>query len=181
MSDEDVIDLPSEFLPEAVRREMAKRRREAIAPPAAAAVPQPVEAGPEMLPPIDALSPLPSPGDPYKAYARPANQMVPTLFVLTGDGKIWGFPYSARMEGPHMLPGEPGQGDCIILRLNVGVLVQVTLAGQCLDELLNYLADHRIRWVREVPKGRIVQAGGMPVISRVVIDRAESWPPLGMA
>jgi hypothetical protein len=180
MSDDDVIDRPADHLPEAIRREMARQKRQGdgksdVDPPA-----EP-ERGPEPVPSLERLSPLPVPGDPYKAYARPENKMVLTLVVLTGDGRKWGFPYSARMEGPHMLPGEAGQGDIILLRFNVGLLVQLTLCGQMLDELHNYLADHRIRWVREAPKGRIVKPGGIPIITRVAVERVADWPPPSMA
>ena len=70
----------------------------------------------ETLPPLDKLTPLPKPGDPYKAYARPDNQMLPTLHLLKSDGQKWGFPYSCRVEGPHMLfSDDPGKGAVIVL------------------------------------------------------------------
>jgi len=181
MGDEKLGDFAARYLPDAVRREMERQKREesgkAVAPPIEEATGEPE---PESLPPLERLSPLPLPGDPYKAHARPANQMVPTLMVLTGDGKRWGFSYACRMDGPHLAAGEAGEGDILLMRFNVGVLVEVRLAGHRLDELHNYLGEHRIRWVREVPPGRIIQAGGLPLITRVKIAKADAWPPVGV-
>jgi hypothetical protein len=137
----------------------------------------------DALPPMDELAPLPKPGDPYKAYSRPANQMLPTLHLIKGDGQIFSFPYSCRVEGPHMLslPEAPGKGAVIVMRFSASVPVEVMLAGIRVDELHNYLGDHRIRWVRELPPGKVVTDAKIVVVRNIFVQPLseamhEGWP-----
>jgi hypothetical protein len=173
--DGKVVDLAAKFnIRELIEHTSARRGQEAEEP-------EPGETGTETLPPLDQLVALPSPGDRYKAHARPANQVLPTLFILKGDGQKWAFPYSGLVEGPHMLSGDdPGKGLAVVLRFSASVTVDVTLVCRNVDDLHNYLGYHRIAWVRELPKGKIIKDDGSPVITRIAIGRAESWPPLGM-
>lgn len=173
MSDEKVLEFAGDHLPDAVRREMERHKREKETGPLTE---EESPAGPE----LEVESPLPTPGDPYKAYSRPANKMVPTLNVLAGDGRRLGFQYSSFIEGPHWLPDEAGAGEIIVVRLNVGVVAELRLFGHNLGEMHVYLGDHRIRWVREVSKGRIIRPGGVPVITSFKIEQAQGWPPLGV-
>jgi hypothetical protein len=39
----------------------------------------------------------------------------------------------------------------------------------------------RVRWVRELPKGKMIREDGSPVITRIKIEQATGWPPGGMA
>ena len=174
MSDEKTAERPGgKFDIEELIRRTSERREEAEATPA--------KAEPDELPTLDKLAPLPAPGDPYKAFARPANKMVPTLHLLLGDGRRCGFPYAGLVEGPHLLPGDdPGKGGVIVLRFSASVIVEVTIAGRRLDELHNYLGDHRVAWVRELPKGKVVRDDGSSVVARIEIGQAEGWPPPGM-
>ena len=181
--DGKVLDLAEKFnIRELIERTSARRQQESEA----ATVAEPTEqrtSATEAVPSLDDLAPLPRPGDPYKAYARTANQMLPTLHLLTGDGQKWSFPYSGLVEGPHMLfmPDEPGKGAVIVMRFAASVAVEAILAGIRLDELHNYLGDHRIRWVRELPQGKMVIDDAIPMVRSMIVrpvsaEMQKGWP-----
>lgn len=173
-----VVDLNRKFgIADLMKRAAAEREKGAVPSPAEEAA-----SGPDALPSMDKLTPLPSPGDPYKAYARPANQMVPTLHLLTGDGQTWSFPNSGRVEGPHRLivEDDPGKGAVLVLRFAASVAIEVMIAGTNLDDLHINLGENRIRWVREFPPNRMLRDDGAPVVRtltvRTVSPKLKGWP-----
>jgi hypothetical protein len=118
------------------------------------------------LPSLDDLSPLPGPGDPYKAYARPANQMLPTLVLLLADASAKGFSYGNLDQVDLLTASDPGQGPVIALRFTSVIATEVRIMGRNLDFLYNLLGFHRIGWVRErspsgdfIPEGETVITG----------------------
>jgi hypothetical protein len=167
--------------------EQTATRREQQRETSPAELLDPAQPDRDSVPSMDKLATLPKPGDhPYKAYARPDNQMLPTLHLLKSDGQKWSFPYSCRVEGPHMLflPEEPGKGAVIVMRFAASVPVEVILAGIRLDDLHNYLGDHRIRWVRELPEGKMIIDGTIPVVRNIIVrpllaEMLKGWPIAG--
>src|SRR5258707_1210853 len=102
------------------------------------------------VPSLDKLSPLPRPGDPYKAYSRPPARPVASLSLLKADGAVWTYPYSCRVEGPHMVPAKDADNSLVVVLKFSGLTgIVVTLTGRRLEQMTNYLAAHRIAWVRE--------------------------------
>jgi hypothetical protein len=181
--DGKVLDLAEKFSIKELLERKATRREEHQEAAAAPERPDAAGLGREGMPPLDELSALPKPGDAYKAYSRPANQMLPTLHLLAADGQKWSFPYSCRVEGPHMLflPEEPGKGAVLVMRFSASVPVEVVMAGIRLDDLHNYLGDHRIRWVRELPQGKPVIDPTIPVIRSIIVrpllaEMKQGWP-----
>lgn len=136
----------------------------------------PGESRPEAgtLPPMEDMTPLPQAGDTYEACARVANQMVPTLYLILGNGDVRSFPNSARVEGPDLVAADsPGGGLMIVLRFAGITGTEVRIVGRNLDRLHVLLGDQRIRWVRELPKGRDFKAEGVPVITGISVMRVE--------
>jgi hypothetical protein len=126
------------------------------------------------VPSLDKLTPLPKPGDAYIAYARPTNLPVPTIFFIKSDGTVWGHPYANRAEGPHLVPADDaGKGWMIVLRFSGLVPTEAILTGRRLDALHNYLGDQRIRWVRELPKGKTATDPDAPVITGIIVKELE--------
>jgi hypothetical protein len=126
----------------------------------------------ELVPGSDGLAPLPNIGDPYRAYARPADRMLPTLWLLPGDATRRGFPYSGRVGGPDL--AESPAGLVIVLRFSDVVPMEVVLAGRNLDELLGHLGYHTIAWVRALPPGKMIADRTMPVVTGITI---RTWKP----
>lgn len=182
--EDTVVDLNQKFgVAELMKRAAARREADATA-----AAPPPKQAEeattePEDLPAMDKLTPLPKPGDPYKAHCRPSSQSLPTLHLLTADGQTWDFPYSGRVEGPHRLiiEGDPGKGTVLVLRFAASVAVEVIIGGTNLDEMHVYLAEHRIRWIRELPARKLLKDDGSAVVRTIIVRpvsprMAKGWP-----
>ena len=172
MSDETgekVIDFAGTFnVSDLMERTKARRIAEAGRPDDAEPAREPD--GDDDVPALEKLTPLPKPGDPYKAYARPEKRAVPTLFVVRADGSVRGFPYG-DLYGPDLVRDEDtGKGWMIVLRF--ARFERVTLSGRNLATVHAQLGHHRIAWVRELPKGKPAEADAA-VINGVAIEEIE--------
>lgn len=124
----------------------------------------------EMLPALDEVTLLPRPGDPYKAYGRPANQMLPTLYLLLANATIEGFPY-ANCDRITLLPSsDAGQGPVLVIRFGD---TEVRLCGRNLDDLVSYVGFHRIAYIRERPPSREFLPPTATVITGIRISKVE--------
>ena len=171
-TDEKVLDFAGKLgVSELMQRAKARQAAE-DAPPEAAAEPVRIEdVAADEVPGPEKLTPLPKPGDPYKAHARQSTGAVPTLFVVRADGSVRGFPYS-DLYGPDLVPeGDAGKGWAIVMRF--ARFEQVTLSGRNLDKIHAYLGHHRMPWVRELPKGKLPSDQDGPVITGVAIAEIE--------
>jgi hypothetical protein len=97
---------------------------------------------------------LPLPGSAYDAaYARPNNRPLPTLHLVIGDA-VKGLPYS-NLDSIDLLPGDkPGVGPAIVILFTGIIPRKAKITGRHLGLLHDLISDHRIKWVRELPKGR---------------------------
>ena len=168
----EVIDFGSKFdIAGLVERTKARRNDDAGQPD----VTEPPALEPEEdedggVPPLEKMTPLPKPGDPYKAYSRPEKRAVPTLFVVRADGSVRGFPYG-DLYGPDLQRDEDaGKGWVIVMRF--ARFERVTLTGRNLAAVHAQLGHHRISWVRELPKGKLAEADA-PAITGVAIEEIE--------
>jgi hypothetical protein len=118
----------------------------------------------------DDLIALPQPGDPYKAHSRTDNKPLLMLrFVLT-DSTVEVFSY-ADLRRIRLVPGgKPGEGPVLVMLF---VEADVRVEGRRLDAMLDYLAYHRIAWVRELPPGKMLADKTAAVITRIVITELE--------
>jgi hypothetical protein len=125
----------------------------------------------EVLPPLDDLSRLPRPGDPYKAYARPANQMLPTLYLLLANATIEGFPY-ANYNRITLLPSsDSGKEPVLVIKFGD---TEVRLCGRNLDDLVSDVGFHRVAWIRERPPSRDFIPPTEKVITGITITEVEN-------
>lgn len=166
MSVED-LKLPAKFNIEEMMRQAASRA--AGADDAAMPAGDPGDE-PDGVGAMEELSPLPMPGDPYLAWARTSNKSLPTLSLLKADGTVWSYPYACRVEGPHLLVADDAARSLVVvLRFSGLTGIEVTIAGRKLNRLVSYLAGHRVAWVRELPKGKLGQEDGIPVVTAILI------------
>jgi hypothetical protein len=174
-ADEKVLDFAGQFgVADLLKRAKAPQATE-TAPPFVAMPAEPKPAGdaesPEDVPGLEKLTPLPRPGDAYKAHARHSSRAVPTLFIVRADGSVRGFPYG-DLYGPDLVPAaDAGKGWVIVMRF--ARFEQVTLSGRNLDTIHAYLGHHRMPWVRELPKGKLPPDLDAPVITGVAIAEIE--------
>lgn len=174
-SEEKVLDFAGKFgVAELLKRTKARQDAETAEAGKPEPEPQPADdtdAAPDDVTAPEKLTPLPKPGDPYKAHARQSTRAVPTLFVVRADGSTRGFPYG-DLYGPDLVPGDDaGKGPAIVMRF--ARFERVTLAGRNLDTIHAYLGHHRMPWVRELPKGRTPAERDAPVITGVTIEEIE--------
>ncbi len=138
-------------------------------PPPAKAEAEPVEE----LPPLDDVSPLPGPGDAYKAYARASNKPLPTLVLLLANASTRGFSY-ANLDTIDLLPSsDPGQGPVIVLRFSGITPTEIVLPGRNLDALYVALGAHRVAWVRERSPSRDFIPAAETVITGIRFNKIE--------
>jgi hypothetical protein len=125
------------------------------------------------LPPLEELSPLPKPGDPYKAHSRASTSTLATLHVLLADASVKGFSYG-NFDSIDLLPSkEPGGGPVIVVRFAGLVPSELLIVGRNLDLLHVQLGYYRIAWIRELPTQGNFSDKTAPLIRRVTINPLE--------
>lgn len=90
----------------------------------------------------------------YQAHARAANKLLPSIHFILRDRSIRTCQFmhlesDSRFE---MLP--QGEGQRLAFRFASSVAVAVVLEGRNLWRLYDYIAQHRMPWVCELPEGQ---------------------------
>jgi hypothetical protein len=125
------------------------------------------------LPAEDDLIAGPQPGDPYLAHSRSGNKPLLTLRFFLKDSAEEGFSYS-DLRRIRLLPsGKPGVGPVLLLRFVEAVIVEVRIEGLRMDAMPDYLAYHRIAWVREMPRGTMLADKTAAVVTGITITEVE--------
>lgn len=124
---------------------------------------------------LDKLTPLPGPGDPYKALPRAANKMLPTVHFLI-DSAREGFSY-ADLRRLRMIDGDdPEKRPVILLYFAAMVPTEVRIEGNHLDAIYNLLGQHRLGWVRQWPTGRGFSDPNAAVVTKIGIKLLDGFP-----
>jgi hypothetical protein len=122
----------------------------------------------------DDLLPLPQPGDPYKAHARPDNKPLLMLSFLLSDGAVEDFSYS-DLRRIRLLPADrPGGGLVMVLRFVEAAVVEVRIEARRFDAMHNYIKHHRVAWVRELPTGMPMADTLAAVVTAITITQLDS-------
>jgi hypothetical protein len=152
-----------------------KPRSTLLPGPGMAGVRTPVEKKPEP-PEGDDDTGLPSPDDDYVAHSRPANKPVPTLRFIMADWQVRGLPYANLDSIDLVTDGKPGASPAIVIRYSGIVPREARITGRHVVTLYDKIADHRIAWVRVLPKGRDFHDAAETVITGSVIERITQIP-----
>jgi hypothetical protein len=124
----------------------------------------------ERLPALEEVTLLPRAGDPYKAYARPANQMLPMLYLLLANEMIDGFSL-ANLDRVTLLPSsDAGQGPVLVIKFGD---TEVRLGGRHLNDLVSYVGFHRVAWIRERSPSRDFIPETETVVTCIKISKVE--------
>jgi hypothetical protein len=120
---------------------------------------------------------LPQPGSPYDvAHARASNKPVPTLRFLIGDS-IRGLPYANLDSVDWLAPDKPGASPAIVMRFSGLVPREALITGRNMLKLYDYLSNHRVAWVRELPKGKDFLDVPETVVTGIKVSRITEMPP----
>jgi hypothetical protein len=135
----------------------------------------PVKSEPESHDPDD-FPTLPLPEDAYKAHSRPGNKPVPTLHFVMGD-TIRGLPTANYDSIDWLVPDKPGASPAIVMRFSGIVPREAVITGRNLFGLFKLLSDHRVAWVRALPKGRdFIKDPAATVVTGIVVNRIKEMP-----
>ena len=117
--------------------------------------------------PWDDFDPLPQPGSPYVAHARPSNKPETVLHVILKDGFSRGYAWS-NFDSVDTAPGDkPGSGPVLVVRFAGLTPTELRITGSNLGKLHACIGRQRIGWIRELPSKRGFDAA--PVLG----DKAE--------
>lgn len=115
------------------------------------------------------FDPLPKAGDAYKAHARVSNKPELMLGLLLTSVPLDAFAYGDLRRVRLLEPQVPGGGPVLCLRFMEAEISDVLIEGRNLLTLTDYLQMHRIRWLRECPKGKEPKDPAAPVITRIEV------------
>jgi hypothetical protein len=125
---------------------------------------------------LDEFASLPQPGSAYEAaHSRPSNKPVPTLRFLTGE-TIRGLPYASLDSIDWQVSHKPGASPAIVIRFTGLVAREAIISGRNLLKLYDLLSNHRVAWVRELPKGKDFLDAAATVVTGIVVDRIKEMP-----
>ena len=159
-------------------------RRASLLPPGKAEPEPPPE--PEAEEPAagmeDDLIRVPRSGDPYEALSRINTKPLTMLRFVIGD-KVRALPY-ANLDSCDLVPpafagaglAKPGLGPVIVLVFTGVVPRKAVITGRHLLLLHDLLCEHRVAWLRELPKGRDFLHKDATVITGITIERLEESP-----
>jgi hypothetical protein len=110
----------------------------------------------------------------YQAHARPGNKLLPSIhFILRGHA-IRTCQYMHLESDSHFTPLPQGQGQRLAFRFAGSVAVAVVIEGRNLWRLYDYITQHRIAWVHELPEGRDFEGERAAVIRSIMFEVSES-------
>jgi hypothetical protein len=124
------------------------------------------------LPSLEDLSPLPQPGDPYKAFSRASAKPRETLHVILANATVRGFPYG-NFDGIDLQPATAGEGPVIVVRFAGLFPVEVQITGRNLELLHVYLSTFRITWIREMQAQGDFSDKATALIRRITVKKID--------
>lgn len=119
------------------------------------------------------FEPLPRTGDAYKAHSRYTNKPELMLGLITHAMPLEVFAYSDLRRVRLLPPQTPGGGPVLWLKFVEVEIVEVWIEGRNLLTLIDFLQQHRVRWLRECPKGKEPRDPEVTVITRIVLNTIE--------
>jgi hypothetical protein len=126
--------------------------------------------------PPDDYAALPQPGSPYVAHARASNKPLPTLRFIMGD-TIRGLPYANLESIDWQVADKPGASPAIVLRYTGLIPREAVITGRNnLLRLYDLLSNHRVAWVRELPRGKDFLDAAATVVTGIAVERIKEMP-----
>jgi hypothetical protein len=124
----------------------------------------------------DDYAALPQPGSAYDAaHARASNKPVPTLRFVMGE-TIRGLPYANYDSIDWLVADKPGASPAIVIRFTGLVPREAVITGRNLLKLYDLLSNHRVAWVRELPKGKDFLDAAVTVVTGIAVNRIKEMP-----
>lgn len=106
----------------------------------------------------------------YQVHARPVPKMLPSVHFIMKDQSIRTYQYHQLDSDSRFtaLPG--GKGHRLAFRFAGSVVVQVVILGRNLWKLYDYLSQHRMAWVHEIPEERDFAGDAEAVVHSIAFE-----------
>ncbi len=103
----------------------------------------------------------------YQSHARPGNKPLPSLHFILRDRSIRSCQYMHLESGSSFENLPQGQGHRLTFQFSNATAIRVVIEGRNLWRLYDYVAQHRMPWVYELPDGRDFEDAWAPVIRTI--------------
>jgi hypothetical protein len=123
----------------------------------------------------DDYAALPQHGSAYEAHARASNKPLPTLRFVMGE-TIRGLPYANYDSIDWLVADKPDASPAIVIRFTGLIPREAVISGRNLLRLYDLLSDHRVAWVRQLPKGKDFLDAAATVVTGIAVERIKEMP-----
>jgi hypothetical protein len=103
----------------------------------------------------------------YQAHARPGNKLLPSIHFVLRDRSIRTCQFMHLESDSSFSHSPQGKGNRLAFRFAGSVSVCVVIEGRNLWRLYDYIAQHRMSWVYELPDGLDFEDDHAPVIRSI--------------
>ena len=109
-------------------------------------------------------------GTAYQAHARPGNKLLPSIHFILRDRSIRTCQFMHLESDSRFEPMPQGKGHRLVFRFAGSVALSVVIEGRNLWRLYDYIAQHRMPWVCELPEGRDFEDAGSAVVHSITFQ-----------
>lgn len=119
---------------------------------------------------VDGLASFAADAPAYQVHARPAAKMLPSVHFILKDRAIRTCQYNQLESDSRFTSLPQGKGNRLVFRFAGSVTVQVVIEGRNLWKLYDYLTQHRMAWVHELPEEQDFGGDGEPVVHSIAFE-----------
>lgn len=112
-------------------------------------------------------------GTAYQAHARPGNKPLPSIHFILRDRSIRTCQYLHLESDSRFLPLPQGQGHRLVFRFAGSAELRVVVEGRNLWRLYDYIAQHRMAWVYELPGVGDFEDAHAAVVQAITFETVE--------
>ena len=106
----------------------------------------------------------------YQVHARPVAKMLPSIHFILKDRSIRSCQYNQLDSDSRFTSLPQGKGNRLVFRFVGSVVVHVVIQGRNLRKLYDYLSQHRMAWVHELPAEKDFEGDGEPVVHSIAFE-----------
>jgi hypothetical protein len=110
----------------------------------------------------------------YQAHARPGNKVLPSVHFILRDRSIRTCQYIHLESDSRFEPLPQGKGHRLTFRFAGSAELCVVIEGRNLWQLYDYITQHRMPWVYELPDGRDFEDARSVVIRSITFQAIQS-------
>lgn len=118
----------------------------------------------------DGLASFSADASTYQVHARPVTKMLPSVHFIFKDRTIRTCQYTQLESDSRFSTLPQGKGNRLVFRFAGSVAVQVVIEGRNLWKLYDYLSQHRMAWVHELPAEKDFEGDEAPVVHSIAFE-----------